>query len=1064
MAIQLDFSPAKRPKKDALTKLAKALVQVASGRVLGSLVGFYEAFDAYEPADPTPEQQACAFWRAVLSLALADTLGRNRIARLLDEEELSRAIADALKPIFEPAEDVTFSEQDLIEPTRFQLYPDMRERYPDFVKRVDPECEHEPDVLKRLLDSSLRSALYRIWADERSDGFRRSVDAAFSGSVYEGFRRRLAWQRHTSWIDHPLYAEPLFGQDKDSGITLRAVYTPLRCAFHEEVPLEEDENQESAELRSHDRKSEFELRTRRVAHVGWLQETLTSWLDEDDRRDTVRVVAGGPGSGKSTSARVFAVDTSNHGTWNVAFIELQHVTFKGDLDMRLAEHFERESSGMGLGGDPLKWQDDDDRPLLFVFDGLDEVARADTVSEDIARSFIRRVKALLDRHNSRDINVRAVVLGRTAAVVPACKEAELELSALLHVMPLTPLNAEVLDVDERQRDGLPDDDCIFDRLSLADDDHRTRYWDKWRRASGLHAEDLPDAIQEEKLTDLTAEPLLFYLLILSGYVEKNWQDAAENRNRVYHEIFLRVHRRDREKDYRASHGVDEEDFLLLMECLGLAIWQGGGSTGSDEDFDRLRDLHAGRRRNALRSNEAADLRSVVLQFFTRADMAADTGFEFIHKSFGEYLVGCALLRAAKRWAEEPEEDFAQHWLKLAGKQSVTEWIIDFLRNEARLMNADKRLELKGLLEQQMNWVLRDGFPAQRGGFETWREAEANQSNAAGGLLAVLNALALAVDHRTEVRQTEESPSKPSESDERDDGSSATAALMSFDWEGRSAARRMIEMLNITSDSSSAHRLLLGRLSFVASRDDHSCNLAVLNLYRADLREADLRRANLSGADLSWADLFKANLSRAILIDADLNRADLFKADLTEANLYGADLAWAILIDVDLRGANLSRANLSGADLSWADLSEADLSWADMLETDLRGANLGGANLRGADLFEANLRRADLSGANLSRGNLSGANLKGADLSGVNLSRTEITSANFAGSLLVSADCIEAVDLSPTQVASAFGDASTNLPSGTLRPSHWPDEQLSTEEVIGRWEAWRENRDSQDGTE
>jgi len=87
---------------------------------------------------------------------------------------------------------------------------------------------------------------------------------------------------------------------------------------------------------------------------------------------------------------------------------------------------------------------------------------------------------------------------------------------------------------------------------------------------------------------------------------------------------------------------------------------------------------------------------------------------------------------------------------------------------------------------------------------------------------------------------------------------------------------------------------------------------------------------------------------------DCPGCNLAGVDLGKAELIGARLAQA-----DLHGANLSMANLRRADLQGANLRDAILSY-----TNLPGANLRGADLRGAVLKGANLIRADLTGAKL----------------------------------------------------------------------------------------------------
>lgn len=87
----------------------------------------------------------------------------------------------------------------------------------------------------------------------------------------------------------------------------------------------------------------------------------------------------------------------------------------------------------------------------------------------------------------------------------------------------------------------------------------------------------------------------------------------------------------------------------------------------------------------------------------------------------------------------------------------------------------------------------------------------------------------------------------------------------------------------------------------------------------------------------------------------------------------------------------------------------------------RGADLIGAKLKGADLRGANLRGAYLIGADLR-----GADLRLADLIGADLRDADLTGADLTGAIFVI----------QSQLDAARGDATTRLPSGLSRPSHW----------------------------
>lgn len=90
-----------------------------------------------------------------------------------------------------------------------------------------------------------------------------------------------------------------------------------------------------------------------------------------------------------------------------------------------------------------------------------------------------------------------------------------------------------------------------------------------------------------------------------------------------------------------------------------------------------------------------------------------------------------------------------------------------------------------------------------------------------------------------------------------------------------------------------------------------CNLAGVDLEKADLRGVDLSNANLVRADLEEVNLSGANLRGADLTGADLERANLSGANLRGANLPGADLEDAIFTGADVTGANFTGAKLKG---------------------------------------------------------------------------------------------------------------------------------------------------------
>jgi hypothetical protein len=95
-------------------------------------------------------------------------------------------------------------------------------------------------------------------------------------------------------------------------------------------------------------------------------------------------------------------------------------------------------------------------------------------------------------------------------------------------------------------------------------------------------------------------------------------------------------------------------------------------------------------------------------------------------------------------------------------------------------------------------------------------------------------------------------------------------------------------------------------------------------------------------------------------------------------------------------------------------------------------DLNNVILKRYDLIGAPLERAYLMGAHLEEAILEGAHLGGAVLGGAHLEGADLRAAHLEG-----ADLSDATGLSEAQLRDALGDASTMLPEGLARPTHWP---------------------------
>ncbi len=278
------------------------------GNAIGKIVNAYRG---RVTAEETIAQAICRFWQSSFALAMTETLGRNRWARTADKKDLDRVLAEMMRSVFDGAELPECEIVHLEEPTTFPPYEKLRAIFPHHLRALEPglpqpradttKAQREVDTsIAKELDHSIRLAVWRVWADEGSAKFQDAV-SRLEGPVVEGLRRRMAWRRHYDWLEEEVARTPLLLQNNPN-VTLKAVYTPLRTRW--------EEQEEASKLGKDEFQIEWRRKLRRI-HIGWLEVALRSWLASGADKDRLRVIAGGPGCGKTSFARLFALDIAS---------------------------------------------------------------------------------------------------------------------------------------------------------------------------------------------------------------------------------------------------------------------------------------------------------------------------------------------------------------------------------------------------------------------------------------------------------------------------------------------------------------------------------------------------------------------------------------------------------------------------------------------------------------------------------------------------------------------------------------------------------------------------------
>jgi uncharacterized protein YjbI with pentapeptide repeats len=758
----------------------------------------------------------------------------------------------------------------------------------------------EAQAIGARLPSYFVLALHEEWRKRPKDYdcLKTEVASPFTQAT----EREQAWQRYRAWLQKQV-EEPMFLE----AFGLKQVYVSPNAYYRRKSDDRQAERQAD-----YGRERSEEQRV-----VVPLTATLQEWLERGDREDAIRVICGGPGCGKSSFTKIWAAQLAESSPIPVLFIPLHQFECESDLVEAIGKFIRTDPDGL-LPPNPLNGEGAEPR-LLLIFDGLDELAMQGKVGTEAAQKFVAEVEKQLNRFNQRDLHLQVLLSGRDVAVQASSDGLRKE-GQILHVLPYF--------MTERERKNYED---LQDLLAT---DLRNQWWQNYGAVSGRGFAEMPIELAQDSLSDITAQPLLNYLVALS-YVRGELNiSATSNLNEVYADLLTAIYDRGwANSQHPALRGISIGHFVRILEEIALASWHGDGRTTTVEA------INAHCKRSGLASllkvfEEGAQtgVTRLLLAFYFRQSGNAPSGdrtFEFTHKSFGEYLTARRIVRGIDlihRQLETRKETFdlgwdekeaLKYWAELCGPSAMDQYLVAFLQNEVRLYDRERVRQWQITLCHLIEVVLVKGLPMELLNLPTYHEANRQARNAEEILLAAVNACAL-----------------------------LTQELSQIEWPAPESFGSWLSYLRGQRLEDDQFSLCLESLAHL--------NLQDCILDYQDLVLANLDRANLAGARLRGARLFEANLVGANLVGAILDGAIL-----DGANLDGAILAVAILDGANLDGAVLAGANLVGAHLHWAHLERASLFGAN-----LDGANLFGANLDGANLVGANLVGANLVGANL----------------------------------------------------------------------------------------------------
>ena len=571
------------------------------------------------------------------------------------------------------------------------------------------QCEFVDDAkafLRNLLSNitdpyqaaALANRLPSFFVFELHDEWRAKVDTYkplldyFSGSPFAKARAaENDWARYSSYLCRQA-EESVFG----SCFGLSQLYVPLNASYTESLS-KRDTRLMPSDIRG-DQENQRPIAIELESH-------LLKWVESNDQNDAIRVISGGPGTGKSSFAKIFAAKLAEKNL-HALFIPLHKIDVSGNIVDAVGDYLMTEFTE-----NPLR---DQTANMLVIFDGLDELTETGRKYAEVAKDFVDRADKQLVQPNRNSRCVRVLYTGRV--IVVQSVQSLFDKSQVLSLLPYH------LTKNERMN--------YIDENHLLSEDKRDLWWKKYGELTGQTHSCVPEGFCEGRLAELTAQPLLNYMVAITPEVRDGMAQAI-NVNEIYERLLERIYRRDWEdrRQLRCLKELEESDYPLIFETIAVAAWHGAGRTVSVAEINTLiQESENVIKWEDFQNEEATGVYNMLTAFyFHQIEREGDRRYEFTHKSFREYLTAQSIVRTLEDMRDKfkeqeekpkkqlhPTENALNSWRKLCAPTGVDNDLYQFLKDEMEIRNirASKTvMEWQEMLCNLIGYVATEGLPS-----------------------------------------------------------------------------------------------------------------------------------------------------------------------------------------------------------------------------------------------------------------------------------------------------------------------------------------------------------------
>ncbi len=729
---------------------------------------------------------------------------------------------------------------------------------------------------------------------------------------------------------------------------LSQIYVPLRAYYlqttdNDDIKTDRDAiESEGSDVLNFNKKNFI----RKVCNI---HREINDWIRTSDIEDNLKVISGGPGSGKSSFAKILASELVQESDMPVLFIPLHRFKIS-DYLLDAIKQF--------LDNHPILNQENllDEPNLLLIFDGLDELSMQGSNSKEVANNFTEELKEVLK--DKKHLNWKAIITGRELSIQQQQNKLKKQ-KTILHLLPYF--------INENDRESFDDPN------NLILEDQRNDWWQKFGELKGQGFDGLPEILATEHLEPITKEPLLNYLLSLS-YLRQDIEFTTDtNLNQIYADLLDSVY----ERKYTGSrthigiNNIEKENFIRILEEIALVVWHENGRTASiNKIMEQCEEAGISSYFEEFKGDAESGVVRLLMAFYFREfdGSQGDKSFEFTHKSFGEYLTARRILLELGIMLEEVERSRKRpgsgwtldaafvKWIKLCGSQPIDAYLRSFLAGELQILSENQSGLLKikhyqELLVELIQMAVNGQSPVKKLNLANFNEDLMYSRNSE---VALLELHSLCAKHTN------------------------------------------IIIKNVSYKEINSFDVWLGRLNYLERAYLNHLNLTKLS-FRNSFRHCDFSSSLFDNAFLLFnkfeSSTFEgASMKEVLLVDVNLVTNKFINIDFFESRFMDVNFKNSNFKEAKFKNSNFFNISFKSCNLKNIDFSETELGmveYADFSNSDLENATFENSDIKSINFTNTNLKNANFEGTNHEEAIFTGANLKGTILEGLYPSKNEI---------------------------------------------------------------------------